>query len=184
MKTILLFILSVFLLIGCKDEPSSKNSKSSTVSKKGKKSSAKKKTAKGRSSTGTTAKASYSSLEEEILFQVNKYRRSKGLSALQMNPVIATEAEKHSSNMATGRSGFGHAGFSSRINRISNKLGSVSNSGENVALGFITAKEVLHGWLQSPGHKKNIEGRFKLTGIGVAKDRSGTLYFTQVFVTK
>ena len=36
----------------------------------------------------------------------------------------------------------------------------VSEVGENVAAGQMTAREVVDGWLNSPGHKKNIEGRF------------------------
>jgi len=37
------------------------------------------------------------------------------------------------------------------------------------------------GWLNSPGHKKNIEGNFTLTGIGYARDHKGNIYFTQIF---
>ncbi len=185
MKTILLFIVGLFLFTGCKNHSSTSDSTSSPASKKAKKHSAKKKTTKSSSSSGTaTKRTSFSDLEGEILFHVNKYRRSKGLSGLQMNPVITTEAEKHSSNMASKRSGFSHAGFSSRVKRISNQLGSVSRSAENVAFGYTSAKDVVNGWLHSPGHKKNIVGSFKLTGIGVAKDRTGTLFFTQLFVTK
>jgi uncharacterized protein YkwD len=184
MKTILLFIVGLFLLTGCKNHSSTPDSPS-PAGKKAKKHSAKKRSTKSSSSSGTvTEKNSFSDLEGEILFHVNKYRRSKGLSKLQMNPVITTEAEKHSSNMASKRSGFSHAGFSSRVKRISNQLGSVSGSAENVAFGYTSAKDVVNGWLHSPGHKKNIEGSFKLTGIGVAKDRTGTLFFTQLFVTR
>ena len=185
MKTILLFIVGLFLLTGCKNDGSSSDSSSSPTSKKGKRHSARKKSTKSSSSSGTVTKnASFSDLEGEILAHVNKYRRSIGLSRLQMNPVITTEAEKHSSNMASKRSGFSHAGFSSRVKRISKELGSVSQSAENVAFGYTSAKDVVNGWLHSPGHKKNIEGSYKLTGIGVAKDRTGTLFFTQLFVTK
>jgi uncharacterized protein YkwD len=185
MKTILLFIVGLFLLTGCKNHGSTSDSPSSPSSKKAKKHSAGKRSTKSSSSSVTvTKKTSFSDLEEEILFHVNKYRRSIGLSTLQMNPVITTEAEKHSSNMASKRSGINHAGFSSRVKRISNQLGSVSQSGENVAFGFTSAKDVVNGWLHSPGHKKNIEGSFRLTGIGVAKDRTGTLFFTQLFVTR
>ena len=185
MKTILFFIVGLFLFTGCKDHSSTSDSPSSPVSKKAKKHSAKKKSTKSSSSSATvTKKTSFSNLEEEILFHVNKYRRSKGLSGLQMNSVITTEAEKHSRNMASKRSDFSHDGFSTRVKRISNELGSVSRSAENVAFGYTTAKTVVNGWLHSPGHKKNIEGNFKLTGIGVAKDRTGTLFFTQLFVTR
>jgi uncharacterized protein YkwD len=98
-----------------------------------------------------------------------------------MNSVITTEAEKHSKN---GRAPFSHSGFSSRVKRISNQLGNVSRSAENAAYCFLLAKEVVNGWLRSPGHKRNIKGRYTLTGIGVAKERTDKLFFTQLFVTK
>jgi uncharacterized protein YkwD len=50
-------------------------------------------------------------------------------------------------------------------------------------MGSTTAREVVDNWLKSPMHKKNIEGAFNLTGIGVAADKKGTLYFTQIFVS-
>lgn len=189
MKTILLLIVSIFLLAGCKNKNSTPDSPSGPVTKKAKKHSVKKKSTKKSTKTPSsfgpvTKKTSLSDLEEEILFQVNKYRRSKGLSVLQMNSVIGTEAEKHSRNMASGRTALSHSGFSSRVKRISNQLGAVSQSGENVAAGQTSAKQVVNGWIHSPPHKANLEGRFTLTGIGVAKDRTGRLFFTQLFVTK
>ena len=187
MRTILLVIVGLFLLTGCSNQGSSVDPPSKTTNKKKKKTPSKKKVAKKPSTTEkgkTTQNTSYSSLEQEILIQVNKYRKSKGLSALQMNNMITTEAEKHSSNMATKRTAFSHSGYDTRIKRISNHLGGVSKSAENVAFGYTTAKDVVNGWLHSPGHKKNIEGKYKLTGIGVAKDKQGTLFFTQLFVTR
>jgi len=45
----------------------------------------------------------------------------------------------------------------------------------------MTAREVVDGWLHSPGHKRNIEGDFIFTGIGHARDKKGDIYFTQIF---
>ncbi len=44
------------------------------------------------------------------------------------------------------------------------------------------AREVVDGWLHSPGHRRNIMGDFRLTGIGVAEAANGMIYFTQIFV--
>ena len=185
MKPILLFIVGLCFLTGCKNHESVSKSQSPSAIKTVKKSSSGKKSTKISSSSATvTKKNAFANLEEEILVHINKYRRSRGLSKLQMNPVITTEAEKHSRNMASKRAGVSHAGFSSRVKRISKQLGNVSQSAENVAFGYTSAKDVVNGWLHSPGHRKNIEGSFKLTGIGVAKDKAGTLFFTQLFETK
>lgn len=123
-------------------------------------------------------------LDEGILQLVNKYRQTKSLAALQMNEVISAEAEKHSMAMANKKTAFGHDGFEERIKLIKAKLGFLGTSAENVAFGNLTAREVVDIWLKSPAHKRNIEGKFTLTGIGVAKDGNGTLFFTQIFTTK
>jgi uncharacterized protein YkwD len=120
-------------------------------------------------------------IEEEILNLVNKYRRTKGLPALQNNFVIASVAREHTMNMATKRVAFGHAGFSARFKYITSKVSGTTTIAENVAYGSQTADEVVKEWLNSPGHKKNIEGHYRLTGIGVARDIKSRLYFTQIF---
>jgi len=119
-------------------------------------------------------------MEKEILRYVNEDRQSHGLAPLEMNAFESDLAEKHSRDMASGRVKFGHDGFNSRAKAIQKSLGGTM-VGENVASGPMTAREVVDGWLHSPGHKKNIEGNFKLTGIGYARDKKGDIYFTQIF---
>ncbi|HEY8733644.1 MAG TPA: CAP domain-containing protein, partial [Puia sp.] len=119
-------------------------------------------------------------MENEILKYVNEDRISHGLSPLQLNSTESALASKHSQNMAAGKVKFGHDGFNSRAKAIQKALGSIE-IGENVASGTMTAREVVDGWLHSPGHKKNIEGNFVFTGIGYAPDKKGNIYFTQIF---
>jgi uncharacterized protein YkwD len=123
------------------------------------------------------------SMADEILKYINEYRRKKGLPPMVMNAVMNAEAQKHSENMAAHRTSFGHNGFQSRVKRISPALNGVSGAAENVALGSTTAREVVDNWLKSPMHKQNIEGPYNVTGIGVAPDRKGVLYFTQLFAS-
>jgi uncharacterized protein YkwD len=120
------------------------------------------------------------SMVVEILKYVNKDRSEHNLPALKMNSIESQLAEKHSRDMATGKVKFGHDGFNSRAKTIQKALGSIE-IGENVASGPMTAREVVNGWLKSPGHKRNIEGNFILTGIGYAHDKKGDIYFTQIF---
>jgi uncharacterized protein YkwD len=127
---------------------------------------------------------SISRMNTDIFNYVNAYRREKGLKPLQLLPVAATEAQRHSLNMATRRVPFGHAGFDHRATVIANQLNGSSSTGENVAYGKMTAFEVLTTWLKSAGHRENIEGPFTYTGIGVAKDSRGIVYYTQIFVKK
>jgi len=125
----------------------------------------------------------FSSIELSVHQQVNAYRASKGLAALEMVPVMVTQARNHSANMAVGRTPFGHDGFEDRVEEIA-KTVALAGAGENVAFntGFDDpATEAVQGWLNSQGHRENIEGDFNVTGIGVERNADGTYYFTQIF---
>jgi uncharacterized protein YkwD len=106
------------------------------------------------------------------------------LPALESNSIIAEQAKKHSSNMASKKVAFSHDGFEERIKTITQKIGMSRASAENVAYGHLSAKEVVDVWLKSPGHRKNIEGKYTLTGIGFSRNADGTIYFTQIFISK
>lgn len=124
------------------------------------------------------------SLETAILDNINAHRNSMGLSSLQMITAANQQAYNHSRNMATGKTPFSHNGFSHRISIIQQSIGGSSASAENVAYGSLNAKEVVKVWLNSPPHRKNIDGNYTLTGIGTYKDGQGALYFTQIFLRK
>jgi uncharacterized protein YkwD len=123
------------------------------------------------------------SLEEDILFYTNKYRKSKGLAPLELSETVSVQAREHSRDMAKGRTGFGHEGFEERIDDISKKMGSVKGAAENVAYGTLDAEAVVKGWINSPGHRKNLEGNYNVIGIGTA-DKGRITFFTQIFINK
>ncbi len=121
-------------------------------------------------------------IREDVLKYTNDFRRSKGLPALEMKDGLNKLAQEHSSNMARGKTGFGHDGFMQRQQAAHKFLPSVNAFAENVAYGATSGKEVVKGWRNSSGHRRNMLGKYKYIGIGVAKDKKGTLYYTQVFV--
>jgi uncharacterized protein YkwD len=127
---------------------------------------------------------SASQMQEDILYYTNKFRKKQGLPPLQMSESLNRIATNHSRNMASGRTGFGHSGFESRVNQAQNSLGSLRAYAENVAYGQMDAEEVVDGWIRSRGHRKNMLGNYNLIGIGVGRARNGQLYFTQFFVQK
>lgn len=58
-------------------------------------------------------------------------------------------------------------------------------AGENIAWGQRTPAAVMDAWMNSAGHKANIlseKYEFDYIGVGVAKDSSGVLYWTQNFI--
>ena len=129
-----------------------------------------------------SASDNYQDLKRGILELVNKHRTGMGLGPLKMNDDISAAAEKHSHNMAAKKIPFGHDGFDGRMAGLRSKIKRTSGWAENVAYGAETAEQAVEMWLGSPGHKQNIEGKYNLTGIGIAKGKDGQLYYTQIFM--
>jgi uncharacterized protein YkwD len=117
-------------------------------------------------------------VEAEVHRLVNEHRTGMGLPALEWNEIIANECRQHSVEMANART-INHDGFNERINKIGETI-SWSWAGENVAYNY-SAQGAVTAWLNSPGHKSNIESNSNLTGVGVAYD-GNTIYFTQIFI--
>ncbi len=180
---ILIIALSLvaFSLTGCGDDETEENSsrpapRRSSRSQPGQPSAADRPTPDNQ--------AELAEIRRTIHEQVNQHRQSLGLRPLTLVPLISNQAEVHSRDMASGRVAFGHDGFKTRVERIAQQLPHKS-SAENVATnrGFDDpAREAVIGWLNSPGHRKNIEGRYELTGIGITKDEKNEYYFTQIFL--
>ncbi|MGF7229980.1 CAP domain-containing protein [Arachidicoccus sp.] len=122
------------------------------------------------------------SIENDILYYTNQFRKAHGLSPLKRVSFVDNIALDHSIDMARGRVGFGHRGFDTRTLLLKRKYGRYIATGENVAYGDITGKEVVDIWINSPPHRKNLLGNFSLVGIGVARNDQGILFFTQLFV--
>lgn len=128
------------------------------------------------------ASAAMTDLEKAVNQQINQYRASKKLPPLSVDPRISQLARIHSQNMASGKVKFSHDGFEGRAKNLAIPYQSVA---ENVAynMGFSDpVRNAVDGWIKSDGHRKNMEGQFNLTGIGIAKNAKGEYYFTQLFV--
>jgi uncharacterized protein YkwD len=125
--------------------------------------------------------ANNSNLVQDVLTQTNIFRNSKGLNALKMRNDLNSLARKHSEDMAKGIVGFGHAGFDRRYAKAKKEISNFHGFAENVAFGFMSGKEVVIKWERSPGHRQNLLGHYKYAGIGIAKDKKGRIYYTEVF---
>ena len=126
----------------------------------------------------------FAALEQSVYQQVNQYRKSKNLPPLKWNPQITQEARNHSQAMASGKTPFSHDGFDRRVKAIDKSV-AYRAAAENVAYnqGYSDpGKQAVQGWLKSPGHLKNIEGNFDLTGVGITKNAKGEYYLTQIFI--
>lgn len=123
-----------------------------------------------------------SGLTQDVLKYTNQFRKSKGLPALIMRDDLNAIARKHSEDMARGRRSFGHGGYSQREQQVQKIIKPCNGMAENVAYGASTAKEAVAIWKNSSGHRKNMLGNYKYVGIGIAFDRRGQVYYTQIFV--
>ena len=120
--------------------------------------------------------------QKMILHYVNVYRAKHHLSPLKLNAAASQEAARHSQAMASKATPFGHAHFNDRIKRLYKKFDQCRGGAENVAFYKLNAKRLVDEWIASPGHRRNIEGRYNVTGIGIAHGKPGWAYFTQIFV--
>ncbi len=125
------------------------------------------------------------SSELSIYNRVNQYRQSQNLPPLVIDPVISAQAKAHSEEMA--RAGhINHQGFNERVQSVAKEI-VYRSAAENVgySVGYAQPEAIaVEDWIGSPGHQKNMVGRYDLTGIGSAKNAKGETYFTQIFIRK
>lgn len=136
------------------------------------------------SSKPVNAASQIAAIEKSVHQQINQYRGKKGLPPLKINSKISKIARQHSQNMANKEVSFGHNGSSFRYNKVS-KVVDYRGVAENVFYnqGYMNpGKTAVTGWIKSSGHRRNIEGKYQVTGIGVARSSRGEYYFTQLFV--
>jgi uncharacterized protein YkwD len=152
LKITYLIFLISFLSAGCKDDPVTTENNNTTPS---------------------------NSVEAEVHRLINLHRTGIGLAELEWNETIAEQCRNHSIEMANAHT-INHDGFNDRINIIRETI-PWSWAGENVAYNY-SAQGAVTAWLNSPGHKSNIESNSNLTGVGVAFDEDSVMYFTQIFI--
>ena len=119
---------------------------------------------------------------DEILQIVNDHRLSIGENTLEINTLATNLANEHTEYMIA-QNDISHDDFNQRSDRLIDEE-NATRTGENVAYGQRSASAVMEAWLNSSGHRKNIEGDFTHIGIGVIKNDAGVYYFTQIFLKK
>jgi uncharacterized protein YkwD len=111
--------------------------------------------------------------------QMNAHRVSLGLQPLLWHSGVAAVAQAHSQDMVD-RGFFSHTNPDGELpwDRLDAAGISYTAAGENIAYGYSTGSAVLAAWLNSSGHRANIENAtFTHHGVG----KVGT-YWTHVFI--
>ena len=124
----------------------------------------------------------YNSTADEIELAriINQYRVSIGKNQLEIVNHISYKSQEHNTYMIDNNV-VNHDYFESRANNIIQVLGAV-RVGENIAYNYSTPNSALNAWLNSPGHKANIEGDYTNFGMSIRLDSAGRKYYTNIFV--
>ena len=125
----------------------------------------------------------YNEVELKLVDLINQHRTAMGLNDLEVINHISYKSEEHNIYMID-KHVVNHDYFQQRAENLVEVLGA-ERVGENVAYNYQTAESVLAAWLNSPGHKANIEGDYTHFGISVTVDETtGKKYYTNMFMKK
>ena len=123
--------------------------------------------------------------EQRLVAAINEIRTAHRLRPLRWNERIAGQARHHSERM------FRHHFMSHddpELGGPGDRLNAAGISwracGENIYQGFgrDPVQSAIHLWMQSSGHRRNIlSATYTDTGIGVAINRDGEYWITQMF---
>jgi uncharacterized protein YkwD len=137
----------------------------------------------GNCTPSATWPANHTDLADQVVTLVNAHRATLGLSALVVSPTLTAAATWKARHMAAYRY-MDHPDPGPPVARtLPQRLAACGYSqatwGENIASGYATAQAVFSAWLNSPGHRANIErADFRATGVAAA---GATMYWSQTF---
>jgi len=127
---------------------------------------------------------SVKALENEVIRLVNIERSKAGLPQLTQNWELSRVARYKSQDMID-RGYFAHNSptYGSPFKMMESFGIRFSAAGENIAMGQQSPSQVMNAWMNSPGHRNNIlSPSFTQIGVGLAKDKKGRMYWTQMFI--
>lgn len=121
-------------------------------------------------------------IEIEILERINNYRIGLGLNPLNNLSIIKSVAYTHTDYMLKTNA-VNHDNFYQRKNSLQQHAAAI-NVSENVAYAFSNAESVVNAWINSDGHRANIEGDFTDFDISAEQDEQGKWYYTNIFIKR
>lgn len=136
-------------------------------------------------SSNSVTSCDLSTEESNFHTLVNQHRTSVGCVAFTIHCGLTKVAKTHSQDMANNNY-FSHTSQNGTTfsQRITNAGITYSSAGENIAAGSENAQNTLTQWLNSAGHKANIENcAYTHHGIGRSSNSSSdyNYYWTNVF---
>ncbi|MGB3152106.1 MAG: CAP domain-containing protein [Maribacter sp.] len=123
--------------------------------------------------------AQQTAIENKLFTLINEHRLGINLKEFLFDNTSYYYAGEHTSYMM-GKGHTSHAKFGERAKSISDKTGAKFVA-ENVAKDYVTVEKALEDWLESPKHRKNIEGEYTHSALSIQTNENGDMYFTQIF---
>lgn len=121
-------------------------------------------------------------IEIEILERINNHRIGIGLNALNNLGIIKSVAHTHTDYMVEINE-VNHDNFIQRKNSLVQHADALTVS-ENVAYGYNSAEAVVNAWLNSEGHRANLEGNYTDFEISAEQNSEGRWFYTNIFIKK
>jgi len=123
---------------------------------------------------------------KKCLELTNIFRAKNKLPPLKWDDSIWRISYGHSKNMGDKKVPFGHKGFNERIRKFPFHY---TLACENVFMchgysQYSIAENGVDGWINSPGHRKNLLSNTTHCAIATYRNSSGAYYLTQMFARK
>jgi uncharacterized YkwD family protein len=131
----------------------------------------------------TETTSTLSAYEQKVVDLTNQERAKSGLPALKVDMPLSKMAREKSRDMSANGY-FSHTSptYGSPFDMMKKYGISYRSAGENIAMGQRTPEEVVNGWMNSEGHRKNIlNPNYNHIGVGYVSQGN---YWTQEFIGK
>ncbi|WP_226584698.1 CAP domain-containing protein [Halobacillus litoralis] len=133
--------------------------------------------------TEVQASSEVSAFEKQVVELTNQERAKQGLEPLELDTELSAVAKDKSLDMQQNNY-FSHNSptYGSPFDMMKQYGIDYRTAGENIAMGQTSPEQVVEGWMNSEGHRKNIMNP-DFTHIGVGHAENGN-YWTQMFIGK
>lgn len=124
----------------------------------------------------------YQAMRDRVVALMNEQRSAAGVGAISQSGTLNGVAQRRAMEIV-GHFSHTRPNGSSCFTILDESGIGYMHAGENIAMGYVSAEEVMNGWMNSEGHRANIlSSNFSQVGIGVYAAEGGHgFYWVQIF---
>ena len=138
----------------------------------------------GFAAAGDAPDAKLVELESKLIELTNLERKKRDLPPLKASPQLLKIARSHSDNMAKQAKMEHNLDGKTPFDRMRAAGYRFAKGGENIAAcdAAVPPALLMKAWMDSKNHRENILlGEFSEIGLGLSRDKTGQIYYTQLF---